>query len=195
MTHQPASGQGPTLTRVEPTVTRGQRLRDALIGAGGLVLVGWIAVQMLGNPADDVALDREGPTSPTVGFTTLDGRAVRVGSAGGPPTVFLFVSTWCPSCAAEATAWSAALAARASSPTVYVVDIDPLDSAEALAAFRDRYGLHNLEFTVDAEQSLVRAFDFPGMDATLAVVGGRIVFADQGPTPPERIADLIRALD
>lgn len=58
----------------------------------------------------------------------------------------------------------------ASSPTVYVVDIDPLDSAEALAAFRDRYGLHNLELTVDAEQSLVRAFDLPnGRDAR----GGR----------------------
>jgi len=170
------------------------RGRDLATSLGGLTIAAWVAVQVLASRPGDFVLASDGPPAPIVEFTTLDGRIVRTGPSGGAPLVLLFVSTWCPSCAAEAAAWNAALAANPA-VGVFIIDIDPLDTPESLAGFRDDYGLRNLRFVLDAGQALARGFGFPGMDATIALSAeGRIVYTDQGPTSGATIATLIAAL-
>jgi peroxiredoxin len=151
---------------------------------------------MLDRPRSDLVLDPGGPKAPAVTFTALDGRTARLNSPEGAGIVLVFVSTWCPSCAAEATAWSRAAAERESvGVAIYVVDIDPFDTPGSLAGFRDQYGLGNLRFVLDEQQELARALGLPGMDATIAVAGdGRIVYTDQGLTPRATVEALIAAL-
>lgn len=194
----------PELTRVAPSAPRLRhgdaegsarpRRADIVVTLGALVVAAWAAVQVLDGPRSDLVLDPGGPKAPAVTFTTLDGRIVRLGSPEGAGLVLVFASTWCPSCAAEATAWNRAI--TWSGPiAVYVVDIDPLDTPESLAGFRDRYGLDNLRFVLDQQQAVARTLGFPGMDATIAVAGeGRIVYTDRGPTSQTTVDALIKAL-
>lgn len=171
------------------------RRADIVVTLGALVVAAWVAVQVLDVPRSDLVLDPDGPKAPAVTFTTLDGRTAGLGSPEGAGLVLVFVSTWCPSCAAEATAWNRAIA-KSRAIAVYVVDIDPLDTPESLAGFRDRHGLDSLRFVLDEQQAIAQALGFPGMDATIAVAGdGRIVFTDRGPTPQATVDALIEALE
>jgi len=111
----------------------------------------------------------------------------------GQPVALYFMASWCPTCVPEAQAWGEiARDGSVQGLQVFVVDVDPVDSPDALAGFRDRYVGDGLDWVFDADQALTRAFGVTSLDTTVLIdTTGRVAYRS---TVPLSVAQLRPAI-
>ncbi len=166
---------------------------------GGLIAawIGGSALGVLPNPGSS-AVDAApaGQVAPDLTFETLEGKRVQLATLRGQPVAFFFMASWCLTCAPEAQAWSQLAAERqASGLRVFVVDIDPGTSRAALEDFRDAYAPAGLEWVIDSEQVLLRAFEVAALDTTVVLdEDGRVAYTDGYATPKGQLDEVLARL-
>ena len=118
-----------------------------------------VALTVAGTLGSSAKLGADRPAAPAATFRTIDGRDVTLAGLRGQPVALYFMASWCGTCVPEAQAWGQiARDGSVQGLQVFVVDVDPVDSAQALAGFRDRYVGDGLHWVFDADQALTRAF-------------------------------------
>jgi thiol-disulfide isomerase/thioredoxin len=160
--------------------------RPLLIGLGlvaaGLAAVA-VALTVAGAWGSNASVRSDRGAAPTVAFRTIDGRDVTLAGLRGHPVAFYFMASWCATCVPEAQAWGS-IARQATVPglEVFVVDVDPSDNPQALAAFRDGYVGAGLHWVYDRDQVLTRAFSIASLDTTVLIDGaGRVEYRNTVP--------------
>lgn len=171
--------------------------RRLLIGLGlasaGLAAAA-VALTLAGTLGSSAKLGADRPSAPVAAFRTIDGRDVTLTGLHGHPVALYFMASWCATCVPEAQALGQ-LARDGSVPglQVFVVDVDPVDSTQALAAFRDRYVGGGLNWVFDANQTLTRAFGVASLDTTVLIdASGRVAYRN---TVPLSVDQLRQALE
>lgn len=127
---------------------------------------------------------------------TLDGVTVRVPDAQGRPTVLYFMAAWCVSCIAGAVMLGELY--RDYGPRglrVVAIDVDPGESAQDLARFRELAGDPPYFWALDEGQRVTRAFGIRSLDATIIVDGaGEVVFRSETLPRPETLRRAVQLL-
>jgi peroxiredoxin len=162
-----------------------------LLGAG--LAAAAVALTVAGTLGSSAKLGADRPAAPAATFRTIDGRDVTLAGLRGQPVALYFMASWCGTCVPEAQAWGQiARDGSVQGLQVFVVDVDPVDSAQALAGFRDRYVGDGLHWVFDADQALTRAFGVASLDTTVLIdTTGRVAYRN---TVPLSVAQLRQAI-
>jgi peroxiredoxin len=170
--------------------------RRLLIGSGivaaGLAAAA-VALALANTFGSGATVRTDRPAAPTVAFRTIDGRDLTLAGLRGQPVALYFMASWCSTCVPEAQAWGQIARDRAEPGLeVFVIDVDPADSPQSLAAFRDGYVGGGLQWVFDANQTLTRAFSVASLDTTVLIdASGRVAFRN---TVPMSVDQLRQAL-
>ncbi len=173
--------------------------RRLLIGAGivaaGLAAAA-VALALAGAFGSSATVRTDRPAAPEVAFQTIDGRDLTLTGERGHPVALYFMASWCSTCVPEAQAWGQiARDGRAPGLEVYVIDVDPADSPQSLAAFRDGYVGGGLHWVFDAHQTLTRAFTVASLDTTVLIdASGRIAFRNTVPMSVDQLREALATL-
>jgi peroxiredoxin len=162
-----------------------------LLGAG--LAAAAVALTVAGTLGSSAKLGADRPAAPAATFRTIDGRDVTLAGLRDQPVALYFMASWCGTCVPEAQAWGQiARDGSVQGLQVFVVDVDPVDSAQALAGFRDRYVGDGLHWVFDADQALTRAFGVASLDTTVLIdTTGRVAYRN---TVPLSVAQLRQAI-
>lgn len=122
-----------------------------------------------------------GGQAPAFSVTTLSGATFSFPT--GKPTVLFFLAGWCGSCVPEAQALGRIQRDLGDRVAILAVSIDPSETPDTLREFIRAAGSPQYPFAIDAEGTLMRAFNARSLDTTvIAGPTGRIVFRDGIPT-------------
>jgi thiol-disulfide isomerase/thioredoxin len=123
---------------------------------------------------------------------TLDGSIVSVAGPRQRPLVAFFFAGWCASCIAEARALGQLHDALGDRVDIVAVSIDPNETAESLAAFRQAAGNPAVLWAIDATGATARRYKVQALDQTVVVNdAGRVVYEDFTPTSYEQLVKAV----
>lgn len=174
----------------------GRRLLVGLgVVVGGLAAIA-VALAVTGAWGASAGVGTERPAAPTVAFRTLDGRDVTLAGLRGHPVALFFMASWCATCVPEAQAWgTVSRDATIDGLEVFVIDIDPSDGPQALAAYRDRYVGDGPHLVSDESQALTRAFSITALDTTVLIDGaGRIAYRSSTSLSADQLRTALKGL-
>lgn len=146
-----------------------------------------------------VALDQPWATAPLVDVAS--GEAFRIADLAGRPIVIETMAIWCTKCFAQQQHVYEALDELGAGAVEYVlVDVDPSETAEALAAYRSRHGFTGRYVVADRELARALAAEFgdqvlnpPATPMILIGSDGRVTLTPYGqPKSPDEIVALAR---
>lgn len=146
-----------------------------------------------------VVLDQPWATASLVDVST--GEAFRIADLAGRPVVIETMAIWCTKCFAQQQHVYEALGKLGADAVEYLlIDVDPSESAEALAAYRDRHGFTGRYVVADRDLARALAAEFGDQvlnpPATpMIVIGsdGRVTLTPYGqPKSPDEIVALAR---
>jgi hypothetical protein len=113
--------------------------------------------------------------------------------ARGRPVVVLSLTTGgCAACAAQA---QALIRTAAQQPTIVALalDIDPLDTPQDVAAFRDSFGGTAVLWAIDNTGTLARQLGLRDINQVIVIApNGQMVYRGPAPTDPAQFQQLIR---
>jgi len=181
-------------TTPAPTGRRRLLIGSGIIGAG--LAVAAVALALAGAFGSRATVGTDRPAAPEVAFQTIDGKDVTLLGERGHPVALYFMASWCSTCVPEAQAWGQiARDGVESGLQVFVVDVDPADSPQSLAAFRDGYVGGGLQWVFDAGQTLTRAFGVASLDTTVLIdASGRVAYRDAVPTSLDQLRQALADL-
>ncbi len=147
-----------------------------MVGAG--LATAAVILTLAGTVVPSAKVGADRPAAPAASFRTIDGREVNLADLRGQPVALYFMASWCGTCVPETQAWGQiARDGSVQGLQVFVVDVDPVDSPEGLAGFRDRYVGAGLQWVFDADQTLTRAFGVTSLDTTVLIDSlGRVAY-------------------
>jgi len=123
----------------------------------------------------------------------LDGRVFHLADARGRPVVVLSLTTGgCAACTAQA---QALIRAAAQQPTIVAraLDIDPLDTPQDVAAFRDFLGGTAVLWAIDNTGTLARQLGLRDINQVIVIApNGQTVYRGSAPADPAQFQQLIR---
>jgi peroxiredoxin len=165
-----------------------------LLGAG--LAAATVALTVVGTLGTSAKLVADRSAAPAAAFRTIDGRDVTLAGLHGQPVALYFMASWCGTCVPEAQAWGQiARDGSVQGLQVFVIDVDPVDSAQALANFRDRYVGGGLHWVFDADQTLTRAFGVASLDTTVLIdASGRVAYRNTVPLSVTQLRQALAAL-
>jgi thiol-disulfide isomerase/thioredoxin len=124
------------------------------------------------------------PASPRVGpvtATTLDGQTLRI--PGQRPTVALFFTAGCGSCAGAARAMATAQQQTTNGARFLAVDIDPSESPALIHRFLAEAGAHDLPVVVDRDAKLTQTFGITALSTVMIISpDGAVTYRDVEPS-------------
>ncbi|WP_247600226.1 TlpA family protein disulfide reductase [Mycobacterium intracellulare] len=145
------------------------------------------------NPA--VSQVVSAPSPAPVALTTVDGQRVSV--PGSTPTALLFFSFSCGECVGggKSLAQAQASAQQAGSKAGFLlVDMDPHESAQDAARFRDQIGGKNLPAVIDTDARLSRTYKISAPTTVIVVdPAGKVTYQGHAPSADQILAQLDKA--
>ncbi|MFQ5855599.1 MAG: TlpA family protein disulfide reductase [Anaerolineae bacterium] len=192
---------------LQPSVWAQREAWHGLMALSLILGVVWILVSRIPGQTDPTAA----PPAPRAGFRapdftlgTLDGETVTLSDLQGQPVLINFWATWCPPCRAELPAIQAAyerygdqgLPVRGTQTGLVVLAVDMAESADAVAAFAQRFGL-GFPIPLDrdgqvATQYRVRAIPTSFFVDREGVVRSVFTGPMNGPLIEDRLAQVMR---
>jgi len=149
--------------------------------------------------APAVVLDQAWATAELVDVST--GETFRIADHAGSVIVIETMAIWCTNCRAQQGDVQAALKRLPAGSVVYVVlDTEPSESADGLAAYRERHGFEGRYAVAGAQVARALAAEFgdqvlnpPSTPMVVVGVDGRVTLTDFGHKSPDRIVALAEA--
>lgn len=162
--------------------------RVALAGVLVLAACGERAVPQ--QPLVEAPDRHDSPTSGTTEYVraakvtvrTVDGQSVTVPDAQGRPMALFFMASWCLSCVRVAALFNDVHAQyRDRGFQVLAIDMDPNDTPDDLARFRELAGDPKYLWAIDKGQRATRAYGVRSLDAAIVIDGqGFVRFRSEG---------------
>jgi AhpC/TSA family len=170
--------------------------RRLLGAAAAVMMIGAIAAcgsaTVTNPPASQGA---SAPSPAPAALTTIDGRQVSV--PGSAPTALLFFSFSCGECVGggKSLAQAQASAQQAGSKAGFLlVDMDPHESAQDAARFRDQIGGKDLPAVVDTGATLSRTYKISALTTVIVVdPAGKVTYQGHAPSADQILAHLDKA--
>jgi thiol-disulfide isomerase/thioredoxin len=135
------------------------------------------------------------PSPAPAALTTIDGRQVSV--PGGAPTALLFFSFSCGECVGggKSLAQAQATAQKAGSKAGFLlVDIDPHESPQDAAHFREQIGGNNLPAVIDTGANLSRTYKISAPTTVIVVdPTGKVTYQGHAPAADQILEQLDKA--
>lgn len=136
------------------------------------------------------------PSSAPVALTTIDGRQVSV--PGSTPTALLFFSFSCGECVVggKSLAQAQAGAENAGSKAGFLlVDMDPKESPQDAARFRDQIDSKNLPAVIDTGATLSRTYKISALTTVIVVdAAGKVTYQGHAPSADQILGQLDKAV-
>lgn len=164
---------------------RSPQMAFATASALGIAALIWIAVGQLSQAS-------VGQPAPTQAFQQLNGAPIRLGDAGGQPTVVNIWATWCPPCRREMPTLAEVGATRRDVTFVFANQGESPDQIKSYLAAQQLTLAHII---LDRELALPRHYGTPGIPVTLFLRGdGRLMTAHVGEISREVLNGIIDRL-
>ena len=137
--------------------------------------------------------------APDFTLVTLGGGSFQLAAQRGHIVVLYFMAPTCPSCVQGSRDLAQALlSARTPGAEALAIDLNPGDTATDLQAFVKSVGAPAqapIRWGLDTNGSIASAYGVQVLEATVVInAQGQVAYQNNGPVPPDQLAQIVRNL-